>query len=124
MEGGLAGIHELLGGIVVVAFIVTAVMAAVEASGRGGDATRVISYAAAALLALQVLLGVLLLGSNFRNSTSHYVIALLILVPVALQHGAGRRLSPRSRGVATMIWSLAAAVLSIIAYITGMQGAG
>jgi heme A synthase len=124
MEGGLAGIHELLGGIVVVAFIVTAVMAAVEASGRGGDATRVISYAAAALLALQVLLGVLLLGSNFRNSTSHYVIALLILVPVALQHGAGRRLSPRSRGVATMIWSLAAAFLSIIAYITGMQGAG
>ena len=40
MEGGLAGIHEILGGLVVVAFIVMAILAAVAAAGRRqADAT-------------------------------------------------------------------------------------
>jgi heme A synthase len=127
--GGLAGIHEMLGGLVVVALIVTAILAAVEAARArrevtDGGALRIVSYVAAALLLLQYLLGVLLITSNLRNSVEHYVIALLVLVPVALQHGAGRRLSPQARGVGTLIWALAAAFLAILAYLTGTFGAG
>jgi hypothetical protein len=125
----LAGIHEMLGGLVVVALIVTAILAAIDAARAGREATegralRVVSYAAAALLLLQYVLGVLLLAGNARNTMEHYVVALLVLVPVALQHGAGRRLTPRTRGVATLIWALAAAFLSILAYLTGMRGVG
>jgi hypothetical protein len=120
---GLTGIHNLLGGLVVVAFIVVVVLAAIQAAGRSGDAIRVVSFAAAALLLLQYVVGFALLGSNARNSEAHYIIALLLIVPVAVQHGAARRFSSPSRGMVTLIAALAAAFLSVIAYLTGMQGA-
>jgi hypothetical protein len=62
-------------------------------------------------------------GSNLRNSMEHYIVALLVIVPVGLQHGGGRRLSTRTRAIATLIWALAAAFLAILAYLTGMRGA-
>jgi hypothetical protein len=121
---GLAGIHEILGGLVVVAFIVVAVLAAIAATGRDMRWVRTMSFIAAGLLALQYLVGVLLLANGFRNSNAHVAIALLVLVPVALQHSSARRLSSQSRAVALLIWALSAAVLSVIAYMTGMAGAG
>jgi heme A synthase len=124
VEGGLAGIHEILGGLVVVAFIVMAILAAIAATGRDIQWIRQASFIAAGLLALQYLAGVLLLANGFRNSPSHVVIALLVLIPVGLQHSSARRLSSQSRSVALLIWALAAAVLSAIAYMTGMAGAG
>jgi hypothetical protein len=122
----LAGIHELVGGLVVVAFIVVVILAAILAAGRNpglAQTTRIVSFIAAGLLLLQYILGVALLANNVRNTTTHYVIALLVLVPVALEHGAGRRMTPRIRGLAALIWALAATFLAIIAYLTGMQGA-
>jgi heme A synthase len=124
VEGGFTGIHEILGGLVVVAFIVMAVLAAIAATGRDIRWIRTASFVAAGLLALQYLIGVLLLANGFRNSNTHVAIALLVLIPVALQHSSARRLSSQSRAVALLIWALAAAVLSVIAYMTGMAGPG
>ncbi len=124
MEGGLAGIHEILGGLVVVGFIVMAIRAAIAATGRDIQWIRTASFTAAGLLALQYVIGVLLLANGFRNSSTHFAIALLVLIPVALQHSSVRRLSTQTRGVALLIWALAAAVLSVIAYLTGMSGVG
>jgi hypothetical protein len=119
---GLTGIHNVLGGLVVVAFIVVTVLAAIEASGRGGEITRMASFVAAGLLLLQYVVGVLLLGQGAVNAPIHFVIALLIVVPVALQQTSARRLGPQTRGLATLIWALAATFLAVIAYLTGMQG--
>ncbi len=119
---GLAGIHELLGGVVVVAFIVVAILAAIAAAGRDIRWLRTASLVAAGLLALQYVVGLLLLGNGVRNSNEHYIIGLLVLVPVALQHSSAKRLSNQTRGVALMIWSLAATFLAVIAYLTGMWG--
>jgi heme A synthase len=119
---GLAGIHEMLGGLVIVAFIIMVILAAFAAAGRDMPWLRTASFIAAGLLALQYILGLLLLGGGFRNSTVHYVVGLLVVVPVALQHGSGRRLSEQTRGMALIIWSLAAAFLAVIAYLTGMWG--
>jgi hypothetical protein len=124
VEGGLAGIHEILGGLVVVAFIVTAILAAIAATGRDIPWIRQVSFVAAGLLLLQYLVGVLLLANGFRNSSTHLAVAILVLIPVALQHSSARRISLQSRAVALLIWALAAAVLSVIAYMTGMAGAG
>jgi hypothetical protein len=118
----LAGIHEMLGGLVVVAFIIMVILAAIAAAGRDMPWLRTASFIAAGLLALQYILGLLLLGGGLRNSTVHYVVGLLVVVPVALQHGSGRRLSDQTRGLAFIIWSLAAAFLAILAYMTGMWG--
>ena len=120
----MAGIHEILGGLVVVAFIVMAVLAAIAATGRDIQWIRTASFIAAGLLALQYVVGVLLLAGGFRNTNTHVAIALLVLIPVALQHSSARRLSSQSRAVALLIWALAAAILSVIAYMTGMAGAG
>jgi hypothetical protein len=124
VEGGLAGIHEILGGLVVVAFIVTAILAAIAATGRDMPWIRQVSFVAAGLLLLQYLVGVLLLANGFRNSSTHLAVAILVLIPVALQHSSARRISLQSRAVALLIWALAAAVLSVIAYMTGLAGAG
>jgi heme A synthase len=120
----LAGIHEMLGGLVVVAFIVVLVLAAIQAAGGNAQWTRIASFVAAGLLILQYLLGVGLLTSGFHNSNTHYVVALLVLVPVALQHSSARRLSAKTQGIALVIWSLAAVFLTLIAYLTGLAGAG
>ncbi|MFN8590252.1 MAG: hypothetical protein U0031_02240 [Thermomicrobiales bacterium] len=120
---GLAGIHQLIGGLVVVAFIVVMVLAALQAAGRSGNATRTFSMVAAGLLVLQYVIGFILVGSGARNQVGHYIIALLILVPVALQHTVMKRFGPQTVGIATLIWALAAVFLSIIAYLTGMHGA-
>ncbi|MCD6030656.1 MAG: hypothetical protein K0S78_2830 [Thermomicrobiales bacterium] len=112
----------MLGGLVIVAFIIMVILAAIAAAGRDMPWLRTASFIAAGLLALQYILGLLLLGGGFRNSTVHYVVGLLVVVPVALQHGSGRRLSEQTRGVALIIWSLAAAFLAVIAYLTGMWG--
>ena len=119
---GLTGIHEMLGGVVVVAFIVAAILAAIAAAGRDMRWVRTASFIAAGLLVVQYVVGLLLLGNGQRNSTIHYIIGLLVLVPVALHHGFGRRLSEQTRGVALMIWSLAATFLAVIAYLTGTWG--
>jgi heme A synthase len=124
VEGGLVGIHEILGGLVVIAFIVMAILAAIAATGREIRWIRQASFIAAGLLVLQYLVGVLLLANGSRNSPEHLVIALLVLIPVALQHSSTRRLSSQTRNVALLIWALAAALLSVIAYLTGMAGAG
>jgi hypothetical protein len=119
---GLAGIHSMVGGLVVVALIVVVIVAAMQAAGGDGRLTRTVSIAASVILLLQYVIGFLLLGNGFQNSMTHYILALLILVPIGLQHASVRRLSPRSQGVALIIWALAAAFLSIIVYMTGMQG--
>ena len=64
----MAGIHEILGGLVVVAFIVMAVLAAIAATGRDIQWIRTASFIAAGLLALQYLVGVLLLAGGSRRS--------------------------------------------------------
>ncbi len=119
MTSGLAGIHELVGGLVVVAFIVLVILAALQAAGGNDRWARTMSFVAAGLLVLQYILGVALLSSGARNTTSHYIIALLVVVPVALQHSSAKRLSSQTRAVALVIWSLAAAFLAVIAYMSG-----
>ena len=94
------------------------------AAGRDIRWLRTASFITAGLLALQYVVGVLLLANGFRNSNTHVAIALLVLIPVALQHSSARRLSTQTRGIALLIWALAAALISVIAYMTGMAGTG
>jgi heme A synthase len=122
MGAGLAGIHEMLGGIVVVVLIIVAILAAISAGGGGNGMLRPASMLAAGLYILQLLLGILLVSSGSRNSTGHYLVGLLILVPVALQHSAAKRLDARTRDYATIICALAAAFLSVLAYASGAFG--
>lgn len=122
MGAGLAGIHEMLGGIVVVVLIIVAILAAISGGGGSNSMLRPASMLAAGLYLLQIILGILLIGNGMRNSTGHYLVGLLILIPVALQHSAAKRMQARTRDYATMISALAAAFLSVLAYASGAFG--
>ena len=122
MGEGLTGIHEMLGGIVVVVMIIVAILAAVYAGGGSSNLLRPASMLAAGLYLLQIILGLVLIGSGAANAMGHYLVGLLILVPVALQHSAARRWQTRTRGYAIMICALAAAFLSVLAYASGEFG--
>lgn len=120
MGAGLTGIHSMLGGIVVVAMIVVAILAAIQYTGGNASMVRTGSMVAAGLLLLQYVLGLLLIGNGRSNSVGHYIIALLVVVPIALQHSSAKRLSGKSQAMAIMIWALLAAFLAVIAYVSGM----
>lgn len=122
MGAGLTGIHEMLGGIVVVVLIIVAILAAISAGGGSNSMLRPASMLAAGLYILQIILGLVLVSGGLRNSTGHYIVGLLILVPVALQHTSAKRLETRTRDYATMIAALAAAFLSVLAYASGAFG--
>jgi heme A synthase len=119
----MAGLHQTVGGLVVVAWIVVTILAAIEAGTGRRQWTKPASFVAAALLLLQYVLGFGLLGSGLQNSAGHYIIALLILIPVAVQQTSEKRLSTQARGTAVVIASLAAAFLAVIAYLSGTMGA-
>lgn len=122
MGAGLTGIHEMLGGIVVVMMIIVAILAAIYAAGGSSNMLRPASMLAAGLYLLQIILGFVLIGSGLGNAMGHYLVGLLILVPVALQHTSARRLQTRTRGYAIMVSALAAAFLSVLAYASGEFG--
>jgi heme A synthase len=122
MGAGLSGIHEMIGGIVVVLMIIVAILAAISAGGGSNAMLRPVSMLAAGLYILQILLGFVLVTSGFRNAAGHYIVGLLILIPVALQHSSAKRLNARTRDYATMICALAAAFLSVLAYASGAFG--
>lgn len=122
MGAGLGGIHEMLGGIVVVLMIIVAILAAISAGGGSNAMLRPAAMLAAGLYFLQLILGIVLISSGLKNSTGHYLVGLLVLIPVALQHSSAKRLDARSRDYATMIAALAAAFLSVLAYASGAFG--
>ena len=107
----VASFHEIVGGLVVVAFIVMTILAAFEAAGHGGRQwTRQRRSLPRRCCSCSTCLASVLLGNGVRNSTEHYVIALLILVPVAFQHTVGAAtLDADARHGSSLIWSLAAA---------------
>ena len=119
---GLVGIHQMLGGLVVAAFIVVVILAAIAASGGSARWLRTASFIAAGLLVLQYIVGFALLGGGSRNTNSHYLIALLTIIPVAVQQSATKRLADRTRGTTVLIATLAAALLAVFAYLSGETG--
>ncbi|MCC6313834.1 MAG: hypothetical protein IT337_07450 [Thermomicrobiales bacterium] len=120
----MVALHSAVGGLVVLAFVVVTILNILRVTGRDLPIARTISMIAGALLLIQYILGFLLLGAGFRNSMAHYVIALLAILTVGMEHGyAATRDTSRQRAVAATIATLATTILVLIAYMIGMGGA-
>lgn len=118
-------LHFILGSVLVVAFVVVAILNVLRATGRTIPVARTISMAAAALLLIQYIVGFLLMGSGFRNSNLHYLIALLAIIPVGIEHGyAASRTTPHQRALTAALASIATAVLLLIAHGIGSANVG
>ena len=117
----MVNVHNTVGTLVVAAYLALAVVNALRARGRDFAWARPLSFAAAALLLVQYLLGFYLLGEGYRNQASHYLFALLALVTVGLEHGyAPTRFTSRARATASLAATAGTFVLVFIAYAIGM----
>ena len=120
MGGGLVGVHNVVGTRVVAAYLVLTILNALRVAGRDIPVARTVSMVAAGLLLVQYAIGFLLLGGGFQNSAAHYVLALIALLTVGLEHGyAATRDTARQRAVAALIATLATTVLVFAAHGIG-----
>lgn len=118
-------VHATVGSLVIVAFAANLILYLLQLTSRPMPWARYVSYAAAGVLLLQLLLGVSLLFEGYVNVTTHYVVALLTIVPVGYEHAmAGGRRPPRARLTAGAIASLATLVLAVVAYLIGQGTIG
>lgn len=116
----MVGMHNVVGTLVVVAFLVLTVVNVLRLMGRTIPWGRQLAAAAAGLLLVQYVLGFALLGAGNRNQTSHYVFALLAIVTVGLEHGYARtRVTPRAVATASLIATGLTLVLVVVAYSIG-----
>ena len=121
----LVTIHNIVGTLVVVAFVIVTILNALRVAGRDIPAARTVSMVAAGLLLLQYVLGFLLLGGGARPNVTHIVIALAALVTVGLEHGyAASRETGRQRAIAALIATLGTTILVGAAHGIGSANSG
>ena len=119
-----ADIHMLVGSITLLLFLVATILYAFGIGGRVIPAARYVSYLAALFLLIQYLLGIGLLFSGNRNTWLHYLFALLVLIPVGLEHGMiRRRFSGREQAINLTLAAGAATILVLITYLIGKMNA-
>lgn len=113
-------LHNVVGTLVVVAYLAVAVLYGLWAAGRPIPATRIVSMVAAALLLIQYVLGVGLISSDHVNRTSHYVFALLAIVFVGIEHAvAPKRPTLRSQALTGAVAAALTFASVLIAHIIG-----
>jgi hypothetical protein len=121
----MSGLHALLANIVVVAFALLTVLNILRVTGRDIPGVSTFSRVAALLLLLQYVLGFLLMGGGYRNSNLHYLIALLAIVTVGMEHGwAANRATPHQRAVGSLMATALTTVLMIAAHGIGTMNRG
>lgn len=122
---GLVNVHFLLGSFLVLAFVLLAVLYGLTAAGRAIPGVRTFAMIAAVALLAQYLVGFVLLASGFRNAWLHYVIALLAIATVGLEHGyAARRATASQRATAAAVAAAGTAILMLVAHGLGSANAG
>lgn len=118
----MAGLHEIVGGLVVLAFLILVIVNVLRVTGREIGFARPLSMIAALLLLVQYVLGFLLMGGGARNSNLHYLAALAAIITVGLEHGwAGNRPTAHERAMGSLIASVLTLVLVLVAYMIGMK---
>ena len=120
MDGGLVGVHNIVGTLVVAAFLILTVLNGLRVAGRDIPIARTVSMIAAGLLLIQYVIGFLLFGGGFQNSVVHYVLALAAIITVGLEHGyAATRDSSRQRAIAALLATLGTTILVFAAHGIG-----
>ncbi|HWV36833.1 MAG TPA: hypothetical protein VNZ55_14450 [Thermomicrobiales bacterium] len=119
----MTNVHMIVGSLVVIGFIVTLVLNIMSlVNGRVFPWQRSVSFAAATLLLLQYVLGFSLLGEGKDIPGTHYLIALLAILGVGLEHGyASTREDPKQRSLYAVIANVITLVLVLIAYMIGQS---
>lgn len=114
----MAGIHQLVGTIVLVLFVILTVGNIMRATGRVAPWTRQLSMAAGGVLLIQYVLGFTLLSTSHSITAAHYLFALAAIVTVGLEHAVGSDQTTKAARTAAMA-TAGTTILVLIAYAIG-----
>jgi glycopeptide antibiotics resistance protein len=118
-------VHSIVGTLVLLGYLVATILYFLNYSGRRISQARTVSMAAAGLLAIQIILGFILIGTGEENTSSHYAFAILAVIPVGFEHGyAARRTSLQQRNLLSAIATLVTFVLVLVTYLIGQDVIG
>lgn len=115
-------VHMIVGGITLILFLINTGMYGIEfAKGKAVAKHKLVSIAAATGLLLQYFLGFMLLGEEGTSITwMHWVLALVAILPVGLEHGGtANQTSFRKK---SMLGLSATAITTIIILVVFMIG--
>ncbi len=122
--GAQATIHLYIGTALLLFYLATTVVYAIGIGGTVIPWGKYVSYLASLLLLLQYLLGIGLLASGARNQAIHYALAILVLVPIGLEHGLiRRRFQGRQLAVNLTVVAAVTTLVIFITYLIGKSGA-
>ncbi len=120
----MAAVHQTVGTLVVLAFLASLIINGLGLTGRTFSWGRYLSMAGATLLLLQIVIGFSLLGEGEDNSAAHYVLAIVALLSLGLEHGYARSQPTAERRFQWgAIANAVTLVLVLITYIVGQSGA-
>ena len=117
-------VHNIVGALVLLAFLANLVAHVLLYSGRSVTWLCGVSLAAATLLLFQYLLGFSLLADDRDQVASHYVFAFLPLLTVGLEHGYARtRPTTRDRALWGIVATAGTVLFVLIAFVIGSTNA-
>lgn len=114
----MVSVHMIVGSATLLLFLLNTILYGIEMSrGEAISFHRLVSVSAATGLLLQYMLGFLLLGQGHSISVWHWIIALVTIAAVGMEHGMTANLTDfKQKSRMGMIASLLATVLVLAAY--------
>lgn len=111
-------LHMIVGSATLLLFLLNAIMYAIQlAKGTQVGYHRLVSISAATGLLIQYALGFMLLGSGGDIPWTHWVTALVAMIPVGLEHGMGANESnPRRKATIGLFASVLAFIIVLTSY--------
>ena len=120
----MSEVHQTIGTLVLLGFLASLILNGLGMTGRRFPWSQYVSFGAAGLLLVQVLLGFSLLGDGKDNSAAHYVLAIAALLSLGLEHGYARsKPAPEGRFRWGAIANAVTLVLVLITYVIGQTNA-
>lgn len=117
-------IHMIVGSATLVLFLLNAIMYGIEmAKGKAIGYHRLVSISAATGLLIQYALGFMLLGAGNSIPVWHWMVALVAILPVGMEHSmTAREESFRKRSMLGLIAASIAFIVVLGAYGLGEMG--
>lgn len=118
-------VHMIVGTATLVLFLLNAIMYGIEmVKGKAIGYHRLVSIAAATGLLIQYALGFMLLGAGESIPIWHWLIALVAILPVGMEHGGtAREENFRKKSMLGLIAASIAFIVVLTAYGIGEMGA-
>lgn len=117
----MTAFHSTVGTLIIVAYVIVLALNIRSATGRSAFSwQRPVSFGAATLVLVQIMLGFSLLGEGEDIPPVHYIFALLTIVPIGAEHALmGKEPDPRRAGRLGAFANVATLAILLTAYIIG-----